>query len=461
MQTAANSTVSVARTSRPSYDQPGLSQELATALLRLGASRGWSREGRGPLSAVVPPGARVVVKPNLVLHYNQGPGGMEPLITHPALIRTVVEALLATDAAQVVVGDAPLQACDFDVLMEKTGLGEWAAALAKREPRFGGIRDFRRTVSVFHSNVRVAAEDIQPLSGFSLFNLGTESLLEPISDGSNRFRVTYYDPTLMVRTHSRGLHQYLIAGDILDADMVVNLPKLKTHKKAGITCALKNLIGINGNKEFLPHHRVGGAKDGGDCYPGHSAVKLMLERVLDLQNTTKSLPMGRLYSFLARQLDRAARLTGDRYGVEGSWAGNDTIWRTCLDLNRILLYGKRDGSIADTRQRKVLHLVDAIVAGQGDGPLASDPLPMGLLMAGENAAAVDYIGAQLLGYDPNLIPLVRHAFDRFRWPIADFSPDEVTVAGDLDLSRLPRLSVAHPIGWRDAARKTETAMDVA
>ena len=59
---------------------------------------------------------------------------------------------------------------------------------------------------------------------------------------------------------------------IIDADLVINVPKLKTHKKAGVTGALKNLVGINGNKEFLPHHRKGGAASGGDCYPGRSPI---------------------------------------------------------------------------------------------------------------------------------------------------------------------------------------------
>ena len=74
----------------------------------------------------------------------------------------------------------------------------------------------------------------------------------------------------MRRTHAPGRHQYLVAREVIEADVIVNLPKLKTHKKAGVTCALKNLIGINGNKEYLPHHRVGGAERGGDCYPAAS-----------------------------------------------------------------------------------------------------------------------------------------------------------------------------------------------
>src|SRR5690606_33124450 len=77
---------------------------------------GWSAEGRGAFGAAIPRGARVLVKPNWVLHENHGPWGVEPLITHPSLVRAVVDAALRTDAARVVVGDAPVQGCDFDAL---------------------------------------------------------------------------------------------------------------------------------------------------------------------------------------------------------------------------------------------------------------------------------------------------------------------------------------------------------
>ena len=123
---------------------------------------------------------------------------------------------------------------------------------------------------------------------------------------------------------------------------MINLPKLKTHKKAGITCALKNLIGINGNKEYLPHHRVGGPTSGGDCYPGGSLRQESARALWDRQNMASSFAAARVWHGVATQLDRLTRLQGDRLGVEGSWSGNDTIWRTCLDLNRILLYGRAD-----------------------------------------------------------------------------------------------------------------------
>lgn len=437
----------------------GGGEAVAGALERAASALGWSDEARGALGNVVFEGARVLVKPNLVLHENQGPWGVEPLVTHASVVRAVVEAALRAGAAEVVVGDAPVQGCDFARLLAATGLDAWAAGLAAREPRFKGVRDFRRTISSFEGRVRHAAEGVRPEDRFALFDLGGESLLEPITDEEGRFRVTCYDPRLLARTHAPGRHRYLVAREVLEADVVVNLPKLKTHMKAGVTCALKNLIGINGNKEYLPHHRLGGSAAGGDCYPGGSRLKRALEYVFDRQNTTGSQLAGRAWAGAATQLYRVLHRTGgDRLGVEGSWSGNDTIWRTCLDLNRILLYGRADATLAEVPQRRVVHVVDAVVAGHGNGPLAPQPLPLGLLLAGESAAAVDYVGALLLGYEPARLPLVRHAFEQFRWPLAGFAPEEVALAGELGEGGARGLlgsravpEVVYPLGWRDAA----------
>lgn len=447
-------TVAVARLEPIGYEAARVRQAVRDVARALG----WDGDGDGPaFRRLLPAGARVLVKPNLVLHENQGPWGIEPLFTQVALIRAVVEELLESGAAQVIVGDAPLQECDFDRLLAASGLGEWAAALAAREPRFQGPRDYRRTKSQFDGGLRREREGLLPVDRFVLFDLAGESLLEPIAE-AGKFRVTQYPPAELARTHAPGRHQYLVARDIIEADVVVNLPKLKTHKKAGITCALKNLIGINGNKEFLPHHRLGGSATGGDCYPGGDPVKRTLEFVFDRANATRSIAMRRALRLGSRALQRILNSRGDELGVEGSWSGNDTIWRTCLDLNRILVYGRTDGSMSDTPQRRVVHVVDAIVAGHGDGPLRAQPLPMGHVLGGENAAAVDLVGSRLLGYDPARIPIVAHAFDRFRWPLTDFAADEVQVTGVLGEG--PAASQVHaatdavdmqyPAGWRDA-----------
>ena len=432
---------------------------LSESLGRLAALLGWSREGRGPFGGAIPRGARVVVKPNWVIHENRGPWGLEPLVTDPMLIRAVVAGVLAAGPSRVIVGDAPLQGCDFERLLRDTALDRWAADLRAREPRFGGVQDFRRTTCAFRYGVRMAREDQIPEADFVLFDLGAESLLEPITDARGSFRVTQYDPRELRKTHAHGRHRYLVARAIVEADVVVNVPKLKTHCKAGITGALKNLVGINGNKEFLPHHRVGGSHHGGDCYPGGSVLKRAIEVALDQSNLARA-PGPRAFAWSATGdvLGRILQRMGDEIGVEGAWSGNDTVWRMCLDLNRVLHYGRPDGTLAETPQRRVLHVVDAIVAGQGDGPLAPEPLSLGLLLGGGNPAAVDWVGAHLLSYDPRRVPLAREAFGRFRWPIAAFESDEVRLIGDLEDgadSLAGALGAAqavkHPPGWRDSA----------
>ncbi len=182
----------------------------------------------------------------------------------------------------------------------------------------------------------------------------------------------------MAKTHGNGRHRYLVARDVLDADVVINLPKLKTHKKAGITCALKNLIGINGNKEYLPHHRIGGADLGGDCYPGKSRVKSMLEYAADQQNLTDPERRDEFGAGVATQLNRVlapdGRQSRHRRFVERQRHdlahGPRSQPRSCFTA-RLMARWLRSA------RRRVVHLADAIVAGQGDGPLSPQPLSLG------------------------------------------------------------------------------------
>ena len=376
-----------------------------------------------PLGELVKPGGRIVVKPNWVLHANQGAGGMDCMITHPAVLRAVLEYVFLTRPAQVVLGDAPIQGCDFEKLQDHAGLRAVLADFQVRSQPLV-VRDFRRTVARCQDGMYFVSEDLRPESEYVLVDLGADSLLEPISKDWRKFRVTVYDPRKMWRHHRPGRHRFLIARDILEADLVVNVPKLKAHKKAGITCCLKNLIGINGNKEYLPHHRKGAAAAGrGDNYDRRHWQMNLAENLLDVANCVRGFP--RIYRltekvvwhllYRASKQDPAAQL-------EGSWHGNDTIWRTCLDLNRALLYASSDGRMQTAPQRQEISIVDAVIAGQGEGPLSPEPLETGAVFAAHNPAVGDFLGALLLGFDPARIPLVRHSRDNMRWRICGASP---------------------------------------
>ena len=380
-----------------------------------------------PLGDLVRPGGTIAVKPNWVLHRNENPAaGMECMVTHPSVLRAVLEYVFLAKPGRVVLGDAPLQGCDFEGVLDWAGMREVIAGFRARGLPLE-VADYRRTTMRQEGLMKTdVSEERRPESGYVLVDLGADSLLEPIAADWKKFRVTVYDPRKMRPHHSPGRHRYLIAREIMEADLVVNCPKLKTHKKAGVTCCLKNLVGINGNKEYLPHHRKGAADDGsGDNY-SHAHWKMSFaEDLLDFANGhLRGMPRAyRLFERVAWRFMVKHRKADPEAQLEGSWHGNDTIWRTCLDLNRALLYADAEGRFHETPQRQELSIVDAVIAGQGTGPLEPEPLATGAVFATRNPAAGDWLACELLGFRQENIRLVAHAFDAVRWRIAGERPD--------------------------------------
>jgi uncharacterized protein (DUF362 family) len=435
--------VAVVKSERPDYGgltSPGFAPELPDREVRTvaqGALRElfqiWgldtARLGSpewNPLGAFVRPNARIVIKPNWVSHQNKSGAGLDSLLTHPSVIEAVLRYVSLTRPASVVLGDAPLQGCDFNALRSACGLDPMLEYFRARGMNLR-LCDFRRTALADEEAGGVRRENLRPMEEYVLFDLKHDSLLEALAADATKFRVTMYNPDLMWRTHAPARHQYLIARDVIQAQVVISLPKLKCHKKACITGALKNLVGINGNKEYLPHHRKGGCSTGGDCYAGGSRFKGLAEGLLDAANRREERWARHWLAKGAYLALRGATLLGADDNLEGAWYGNDTVWRTCLDLQRILRYGREDGTLAETPQRKVISITDAIVAGEDDGPLAPTPVLSGFLTGAENPAAAEWVHARLMGFDPTKIPLVRHAFDAFSHPIAKFTPSEIRV----------------------------------
>ena len=56
-----------------------------------------------------------------------------------------------------------------------------------------------------------------------------------------------------------------------------------------------------------------------------------------------------------------------------------------------------------------LHLVDAVLAMEGNGPTAGSPKALGCLLAGENPHRIDLLCAALIGLDPATVPTLRAA----------------------------------------------------
>jgi uncharacterized protein (DUF362 family) len=406
-----------------------------------------------PLAELIPSGSHVVLKPNWVYHANRSGAGLDCLVTHNDVVEAVLTYVAKTQVASVLIGDAPVQGCDFAALDAVCGLSTMSSRWAQRLPNFA-LRDFRRTILTGRRIGDSKKSSFRGDDDFILFDLGESSSLEPVSTSAERFRITMYDPDALQRTHAQGKHQYLVAREVIDADVLINLPKLKTHRKAGVTGALKNVVGINGLKDYLPHHRKGALLDGGDCYERQSYWKRLAEDALDAANRANAGYRARIPARLARLATVVGRLCGHDANLEGSWHGNDTIWRTTLDLQRVLRYGRSDGRLASTPQRQIITITDAIIAGEGEGPLSPTPVPLGMMTLALNPAAADWVHAILMGFDPWRIPLVREAIRSDRLPFAEFHPQDINVDVDGVPIGLQELFTTHgrrfrpPAGWR-------------
>jgi uncharacterized protein (DUF362 family) len=390
--------------------------QLMLRELLLAGSLG-SIDSNAPLRDIVEPGMTVLLKPNWVMHQNYSGQGNDCLVTHPNLIEAVLLEVMKAKPGRVIIGDSPIQECDFDALVSP----EWSRKIEDRADCPVDIIDFRRTILRKGGFLEGQDREVRGEDRYTLFDLGRDSLLEPVSNPDSRFRITCYNPDLLARHHMQGKHQYLLAREPFEADVIINMPKLKCHKKAGMTGALKNIVGLNGNKEFLPHHRIGGQTKGGDCYPGSSMLKQMAERCLDEANREIGSPA------CSRWLKRSGFLlkVQGRIGnpeIEGGWHGNDTVWRMTLDLNRLLLYGRADGTMSDTPLRKIYSLTDAIIAGEGEGPLAPHPVDLRALTFAESSTFADLVHASLMHFDFQKVPTVREAFGKFRYPIVTNTP---------------------------------------
>ena len=129
----------------------------------------------------------VLLKPNLV--------GFDPLgvmNTHPAVIAATRETFLKMGAAQVLIGDGPAMDRDTEAIVESVRLREFVGPLAR----------------IF---VDLNIDEVERVS---------------LTTRASRLKELYFPKT------------------VLGADLVVSMPKLKTHHWAGVTLSLKNMFGV-------------------------------------------------------------------------------------------------------------------------------------------------------------------------------------------------------------------------
>jgi uncharacterized protein (DUF362 family) len=412
-----------------------------------------------PLRGFVRPGETVLIKPNLIrpshLHRDEE---WEQIVTHGAVIRPLVDyILLATGGeARIVIADGPQTDSDFDRICERNGL----FALVEHYRAAGQmveLLDLRRDRWYEREGVLYRRETLPgDPAGYTTVDLAEKSEFIDY-DLNGRFYGADYDMEETRRFHSGGRHAYVLCRTVLDADVIINVPKLKTHKKTGVTLALKNMVGVNGYRNCLPHHTLGTPEQGGDEFPAH-ALSRSIESTAIVAFKRLLVKFGGVGGSWARAVKRlGGRVFGSTDAVvrSGNWHGNDTLWRTVLDLNKVMLHYDGAGNRL-SEPRRYLAIVDGIVAGEGDGPVVCDARAAGVIVAGANPVAVDTVCATLMGFDYERLKVLDRGWVARGLPLVEGGVDELRCTsrtvpelahGGL-LADLPDLAFRAHFGWR-------------
>ena len=125
-----------------------------------------------------------------------------------------------------------------------------------------------------------------------------------------------------------------ISSVALEADKIINLPKLKTHQQLVATIAVKNMFGcVSGKAKAIWHYRKG--------------------------------------------------------------ATSENFCTMLIDIYKLL--------------GPVLTIIDAVVAMEGPGPIRGNPKKLGWLVASVDPMAAEVICCDLIGFNPEQLPLIRAA----------------------------------------------------
>jgi uncharacterized protein (DUF362 family)/Pyruvate/2-oxoacid:ferredoxin oxidoreductase delta subunit len=228
------------------------------------------------LKKLIKPSDKVFVKIN---HLPPPSPPERGIVTHPVFVRAVVE-LLKTINANITVGD------DID------------------SPTVEGFQ---------LSGIRQVCQE----AGVRLINLRDAGFVETKCSGL-------------------ALDKVYISKIVLDADVIINLPKFKTHTLAIFTGGVKNMYGT------IPQ--------------------------------------------------------GDRQRYHSEYVSNENFSRVLADVFSVT--------------KPQLTIMDGVMAMQGEGPAAGTLRQLGVILASQDAVALDAVATKIIGVEPMNIPTTRYAHGR-------------------------------------------------
>jgi uncharacterized protein (DUF362 family) len=403
-------------------------------------SENWNTKAWNPLGSLLNPGMTVVIKPNFVLSHHKKGKNIYSIITHPSILRAVADYcwIALNGNGKIIIADAPQYDCDFLELINITKL----ECLVDFYSSFTGIQVNLLDLRNYWSRGKHFSSLLEPLPGDPqgnlLINLGEKSALygKPFPE---KLYGAVYDRNETISHQIGERHEYELSRTVLNADLVISIPKLKVHKKVGVTLNSKGLVGIVTNKNCLVHYTLTSPKEGGDQYPD-GLLNPMEEKIIQIERwmydhllATKKISLEYFHRLIYWIHNNSTRRLGIKVAEEkrmldaGNWYGNDSAWRMTTDLLKVFYFSDRNGYLHDKPQRRMFSIIDGIMGGENNGPLEPDPKSSGILLAGENLIAVDLVASRLMGFDPLKMRLYKYLLTNMACNFGIHSLQEITV----------------------------------
>jgi uncharacterized protein (DUF362 family) len=427
-----------------------------------------------PLGAIIKPGMSVVLKPNFVIDQHTDKKDIFSIITHPSVIRAITDYcwIALKGKGSIIIADAPQTDCNFENLLKITEIDQVCKFyLPFGEPKieYRDLRSYCYREKFYPSTISYLDSDPE---GSRIVNLGMNSSL--ISHPHPElFYGAGYDRKECIKHHIGERQEYEISNTILNADVVISIPKLKVHKKVGVTLNIKGLVGICANKNLCLHYTLGPPSQGGDQYPDNlfstnDLVLIKMERLLYdlllakhniigeyiLRAITRINDLNKIYLKDESKKNNLIKAFSMKRTLDsGNWYGNDSAWRMSVDLLKIICFADKKGEIQNTPQRRFFSIIDGVIGGENNGPLVPDPKPVGIIIGGDNLVAVDLVATRLMGFDYNKIKLFSIIKDpRFKFKEDPFESIEMYsnrhsgIISSKDLTGYIPKFIPHP-GW--------------
>lgn len=444
--------------------------ELRNLLKNMGCDEdNFNTKNWNPFGSFIKKGDKILIKPNFVFDYQKSPFSV---ITHPSLIRFIIDYafIAAGKRGEIIIADAPQTNANIDKILKITYIDKLIKFLIEKEVPVKFI-DLRSEKVEILSGIGLNRKKLKgdPL-GNRIIDLMKSSLLFKLEKiNKKNFYGADYNRRYTNYYHNLHRNLYCIANTVLQSDVVISIPKLKTHKKTGVTLNLKNFIGINVHKNFLPHYRIGSPNQQGDAFPNMNSFlnSLRFLRYLfrDLFLSKYDSKIGIFFYKLMGLRGKIELLTikyffpdfGHQYFhlYDGNWHGNDTIWRTVLDLITILSYCDIKGNIRHKTQRRFFSVIDGIIAGDKNGPLEPNYKKAGVIIVGKDFLTTDLVSIKIMGLNYKKIPLVKNALNLKKYSLLKENElnDVFIISNNHRFNRIKykdlnlNLNFKPPIGW--------------